>query len=567
MDYLTLRKHVGELSQVLAEKPLVARAADAPGRSFFLHLKYRDHWGELVISLDNPGQGMRSAKGCVEIEKSTSIVRTLNRLLTNGRLLEISMPGNEKEGRFDRVVKLHFAVVDSFFGRRTDYFMFCEFTGRIADVFICDAELKILDRLSRTSNNLIGATYRLPDSFNLLNPFIADSVALVKVFAAPREEWKNMLGGLSPQIESEIVFRATASSAVLKTLPEIFQQFIKEYQSSSETVVYCKNGKFKAMSNCELRHIAAKPDAVFPSVDAAMNWLETDLAEPQRVNILRKHVVDSFNRDLRQKNALLDEQKRLYEKYANACYYQNLGNLLVANLYRVAPGSRSIEIEDWQTSEMVLIELDPTRTPAANAQRYFNLYRKARRGSSEVEKRIETLTGEINWLREQIWLAGNATTEADLPIDEKLDHNKKNAKKQRDDSAKGRKNMLRNINPVLEIDGCRYYAGRNAKQNDLLTFQLARRGDYWFHANDVPGAHVILKKPEGEIEEVDLLRGAQLAALFSFARDSGKVAVDSTEVSFVKRIPGGAMGRVSYTHQKTILVDPADARHLLDRPE
>ncbi|EKD81087.1 MAG: fibronectin-binding A protein [uncultured bacterium] len=79
----------------------------------------------------------------------------------------------------------------------------------------------------------------------------------------------------------------------------------------------------------------------------------------------------------------------------------------------------------------------------------------------------------------------------------------------------------------------------------------------------MPGAHVILRKAEGEVTENDLHRGALLAAWFSFARSSSKVPVDCADVAHVKRIPGGGPGRVSYTHQRTLLVNPSAAETLL----
>lgn len=565
MDYLTLRRHVSELSLALADKPLVARAVDASGRSLSLRLKRKEGWADLIMSLDSPNQGIRIASHCPEIEKNTSIVRTVNRLLTNGRLSSITLAGNESENHFDRVVKLHFVVIDSFFGNRSDFYMFCEFTGRIADIFICDADLKILDRVSRTSNNLIGGNYRLPDSPPLLNPFNANAAELAVIFAAPREEWRNHLGGISPQIESELIFRTNTepATATSDSRAVVFSLLLKECLAADPPRVYLKNGKLKAVSVCELRHISHAPDRVFTDVNGAMNWVENELTAPQRLNEVKKRVVAAFQRDLKQKKELLDDQNRLHEKYANADRQQNLGNLLVANLYRIKPGSRSVEVEDWQTGENVVIELDPAKTPAANAQRFFSLYKKARRGTVEVEKRIEALNSDINWLQEQVWLAENADEESDLLTETKSGGHRKEAKKSRNEPANGRKSRQNSIKPTVEIDGCRYYVGRNAKQNDILTFQTARRGDYWFHANDVPGAHVVLKKPEGEITETDLWRGALLAAWFSFARGSSKVAVDSTEVSFVKKIPGGDPGRVSYTHQKTIMVNPAEAEELV----
>ncbi len=71
MDYLTLRKHVSELSHSLAEKPLVARAVDAPGRSFSLRLKFKERWGDLVFNLDSPNQGLRLAENCLETEQGS----------------------------------------------------------------------------------------------------------------------------------------------------------------------------------------------------------------------------------------------------------------------------------------------------------------------------------------------------------------------------------------------------------------------------------------------------------------------------------------------------------------
>ena len=71
----------------------------------------------------------------------------------------------------------------------------------------------------------------------------------------------------------------------------------------------------------------------------------------------------------------------------------------------------------------------------------------------------------------------------------------------------------------------------------------------------MPGAHIILKKIEGEIQKEDIMTGARLAAINSFAKNSSKVAVDYTDASNVKRIPNGGLGQVSYTNQRTIVVD------------
>jgi len=563
MDYLSLKKHVGELAAMLADRPLIARAIDCSGRSFALHLKRKGGGrASLVLNLDNPDQGLRIAETASELDKNSSLVRTANRLLIDSRLMSVELAGSEAENRFDRVVKLHFVVVDSFFGNRSDYYLFGEFTGRIADVFICDAEHKILDRLSRTSNNLIGAVYRLPESAPVLDPFKASVQQLSTVFAAPAAEWKSRIGAISPVLHAALLARL--DSVGREFASEEFVRLLADIEADRQAYVYLAADKVLAVSGYRLDHLKNAECKVFATVNDALNWVYQNLVAARRLNERRQHCIDMIAREVRQKERLLEDQRALLAKYTDSGHYRHHGDLLIANLYQIKLGSRFVELEDWQTSQRVRIELDPARTPAASAQRFFNLYKKAQRGIAEVEKRIRILDADLAWLREQLWLAENAETEADLLPDLKaLDPASPGRGAGRKKSGGHGSRRRPDFKPVLDIEGCRYYAGRNARQNDALTFQLARRGDYWFHANDVPGAHVILRKAEGEISEADLYRGAVLAAWFSFARASSKVPVDYADVAHVKRIPGGGPGRVSYTNQKTLLVDPAAASSLL----
>ena len=115
MDYLTLKKHISYLSERLKCRPVVIRAYDAPGRSMFFRLKTNEGVQDLNICLDPPNQGIRLADKCVDVEKNSLIVRALNRTVINSRLNSIELAGNESEGSFDRVVKLHFVAIDEYF--------------------------------------------------------------------------------------------------------------------------------------------------------------------------------------------------------------------------------------------------------------------------------------------------------------------------------------------------------------------------------------------------------------------------------------------------------------------
>ena len=98
--------------------------------------------------------------------------------------------------------------------------------------------------------------------------------------------------------------------------------------------------------------------------------------------------------------------------------------------------------------------------------------------------------------------------------------------------------------------------GRNNKQNDLLTMKMASARDLWFHAQKIPGSHVVVRTQGKEVDEQTILEAASLAAFHSKARNSSKVPVDYTEKRHVRKPTGAKPGFVLYENFKTIIVDP-----------
>ncbi|MFZ5950994.1 MAG: Rqc2 family fibronectin-binding protein [Candidatus Rifleibacteriota bacterium] len=563
MDYLTLRKHCSELSDALSSRPLLARIFAIPGRGFAWRMKHKDGFVDLVFQLDPAIQGCWLTNRAVEIEKNSSLIRQMQRLLINGRIVSVGLAGSEEKMQFDRVVKFQIAVADSFFGGRTDFYLVCEFTGRVADIFLCDQQLKIIERFARTSNNAVGNQYCLPDSACQVNPFFCETQELINVFSSsPMETWPHKIAAFSPPVARALADR-TREKKNPQALAEEFKKLIENSLASKSAFLTLENERLKSLCTFEPATKAGQI-LTFTTISEALAYAEEKIVGARRLNQGREQAINHFRRELQSCQKILAGQKNLQAEYANAESLKKIGNLLIANLYRIPAGSGKIQLEDWETGEMIEISLDPAKPVQVQAQKYFQRFRKAQRGAVEVARRIAELNSEISWLNEQIWLTENALSEADLPeISGRVTARQAKVAAEKNSGRKRRPDFK----PLLEIDSCRYYVGKNGKQNDLLTFQLATKKDRWFHANDVPGAHVILRKAEGEISETDLLRGALLAAWFSFARESSKVAVDTTEVAWVKKIPGGGPGRVSYTHQKTIFVNPQDAASLIEPAE
>jgi len=104
-------------------------------------------------------------------------------------------------------------------------------------------------------------------------------------------------------------------------------------------------------------------------------------------------------------------------------------------------------------------------------------------------------------------------------------------------------------------EGLTIYCGKHNLGNEYLLHHLARGNDLWFHAQGIPGAHVLLKVGKKEPSFTSILNAAMIAAYYSKGKDAGKIPVDYTEVKNVRKPKGARPGYVTYFHQKTVFVE------------
>jgi hypothetical protein len=95
-------------------------------------------------------------------------------------------------------------------------------------------------------------------------------------------------------------------------------------------------------------------------------------------------------------------------------------------------------------------------------------------------------------------------------------------------------------------DGFFIFRGRSAQANHQLLTKAAGPFDYWLHAKDGPGAHVIIKRdfPTQEVPERTIQEAAGLAALSSHLKMAGSGDVLLCLVRDVRTIKGAAPGTV-----------------------
>jgi predicted ribosome quality control (RQC) complex YloA/Tae2 family protein len=227
------------------------------------------------------------------------------------------------------------------------------------------------------------------------------------------------------------------------------------------------------------------------------------------------------------------------------------GELLLTYQGQVKPKAAEVTVPDY-TGEPRTIKLDPKLTPVENAQAYFRRYRKATRANKALPTRIRMVKADLIYLAQLA--ADLALAESRPEIDAVYDALLKVgwAPKATKDSSSGQVAGPRRF----EIDGFPVYAGRNARQNEEVTFKRAGPDDLWLHARGVPGAHVIVKCGRQDVPEEVIRQAASLAAYYSPTRDEAQAAVDVTQRRHVKRVRRSRPGLVTYRNERTIQVEP-----------
>ena len=201
------------------------------------------------------------------------------------------------------------------------------------------------------------------------------------------------------------------------------------------------------------------------------------------------------------------------------------------------------------------VPLDPRLSPSQNAARYFAKYKKITAAQERASALLATVKEELDDQREALALAWSISdAESLLMLEEELGTAKVPAQK------RGAKKKSPPLPPHrrFEFDRALVFAGLFSKGNRYVTFKLALPDDLWFHAQGVPGSHVILR-PLSTLAEDELNAFkdfcASLAAYYSKARESSRQRVDYTRRRYVSPIRGGE-ANVTYKEFSTVAGDP-----------
>ena len=249
--------------------------------------------------------------------------------------------------------------------------------------------------------------------------------------------------------------------------------------------------------------------------------------------------------------------------------YKLYGELITSNLYKIPEyNHKEITLENfYDNNKEITINLNDAISPSQNAEAFFKKYRKLKNTYSIIIKQKELFNEEISYLDTAFDDIKESTTIDEikniyeeiiqnLRLEDTLSIGNTNNKKY-----KG-KIKINNLPSTYTIDGFTILIGKNNKQNDNLTFKIAKPNDMWFHTKDIHGSHVVLKLDKSmdkyDQSKLDSIfyKCASFAAFYSKAKLSSNVPVDYTYIKNVKKPKGSNSGFAIYTNNKTLYVNP-----------
>jgi predicted ribosome quality control (RQC) complex YloA/Tae2 family protein len=499
-------------------------------------------------------------------QKAPMFCMVLRKYLGNARILQISQVST------DRILIIDFESSDEL-GFNSIYSLVVEIMGRHSNItlvrkrdnLVVDSIKHMTPEINSYRSLYPGISYVYPPESNKLNPFSFslggfnqhiesnvirfDANFFSKVFTGVSTQFSRSLY-LSSGLDNEGLGTDAVNklyeytSSIFNNLLERGFNFNAYYDNSSVKDFYCT-------SLCQLQDYVQK---AFTSPSTLIEEFYFEKDKTDRLNAKSSDLQKIVNNNIDRCAKKLDILRKTLRECEDREQYKIYGELLTANIYSIKKGDKSSKVLNYYTAEeeYIDIKLDENKTPSENIQAYFKKYNKLKKSAEMAQVQIEAAEQEMDYLQSVLTNIRNVENyeEIDEIRKELTDTGYIRFRKEDKKKAKASKPLH-----FLSSDGVHIYVGKNNIQNDFLTLKFADKQDIWLHTKNIPGSHVIIKNT-GKISDKTLEEAAVIAAFYSKAKDSTKVAVDYTEVKNVKKPSGAKPGMVIYYTNKTIYADP-----------
>ena len=533
--------------------------------TLIIHMHSREHRTKLLFAANPTAPRLHLTTASPENPAEPPMFcMLLRKHLMGAKLAEVSQPPMERAATFtfDCTDEMGFPV------RKR---LVAELMGRTCNLYLLNPEGRIIDCLRRIGLDESARRAALP-GLNYVEP-----EAVIKADPRGFEDYVNLLtrpgadliadrlmdsfGGLSPLICREAALFAAGSTDAridpqdTDSVAEKLQLFFHEHLNHPKPYCYAlPDGTPRQFAFCPIRQYGEYREAESFGALLDMYYTLRDRKDAmrQKGQAVRKTVQNLCTRLTRK---LAIQEKELEATYDRERLRQ-LGDIVTANIHKIVKGQTAVECEDFYDEEMkvISIPISPILSPQQNAAKFYKDYTRMKNAEKELTRQIELGETELTYLRSVLEELNRAQTEAEL---EEIKRELQDGGYLRPEA--GRKKVKQaKLQPMRfeSTDGYPIYVGRNNRQNDELTFKLARKDDIWCHASKVHGSHVIISCGGTTPPDDTVTQAAQLAAYYSETKAGQNIAVDVTSVKQVKKVPSGKPGMVIYHSYRTAIVNP-----------
>jgi len=574
LDGMTLHFLAGELRE-RAVGCRVEKIHQPAKDELVLQLRSRTSTGRLFLSASANSPRVHFTAQAPENPASPPMLCMLLRKHLGGAIIT-----DVQQSGLDRVLNLHFSATDEL-GDKTTFTLAAEIMAKHSNLILINAEGTIVDAVKRIDAS--------QSSVRLIQPGLPYE-------APPRQAKLSLLQeGVSAVLSTvRVLPELTLSAALLRSLegasPLICRELASETTGEDIPVAQMDEATFARLENRldalknQLLAGESAPTLLLDETEKPVDFSFRDItqygfARQGRAVADYSFLLDNFYRErdridrTRQRSAdlskllsnatartarKLDIQRAELAQSTDRERLRVCAELITANQHRLEKGAPFYDLENYYEENAILrIPANPALSPAANAQKYYKDYRKAKtaqekltelivQGEAELQY-LETVTdalqraagfAEITAIREELSLAGYC-------------------KRRTQDKKKIKEKPLPPLRYV-SADGFEILVGRNNLQNDQLSLKQAKKQDLWLHTQKYPGSHVIIVSENREIPETTLREAAEIAAWHSKARDSAQVPVDCTPARKLIKPAGARPGKVIYHSYNTVWVTPRE---------
>ena len=400
--------------------------------------------------------------------------------------------------------------------------------------------------------NILDENYKLPSE--ILK--ISEPISMKKFF------YTNYLG-FSPIISYELLNNSNVDSDVnsanlndedIKRIDENFVKIVENIKDKNYYPIFIKD----EMNNnkdfyCFDLNLYEKKE----SVDSLSKLVESFYHN----NSLRDRInqkASGFKKILNTKlNRLTNKYLAMNDELLNNQSKEDLkifADLLSINIYKIEKGMKKISVENiYDNMKEIEISLDERKSPRENIEAYYKKYKKLKTADEIIKAELPKIEEEIKYIKQIL-----ETIEIITELNELSEIEEELISLGYIRKSKKNKQKLEKSKPyVFETDsGALIYVGKNNLQNENLTLKFANKNDIFFHAQDVPGSHVILRG--ANLTEDDYKIAGFLAGYYSYFKNEGYANVDYTEKKHIRKAKGTGLGMVYYDNYKTLFIDFKD---------